>query len=108
MSGTVLSYNDTSVIPGLTYYYKVAAVNSVGTSPNWDKEAQGTAPAPSAPTAPVGLTAFAGQGEIILNWSAPASVGTGITEYRIYRGTTAGGEGTTPIASVNRNDTHLH
>jgi titin len=99
VSGTVLSYNDTSVVPGLTYYYKVAAVNSVGTSPN-SNEAVGTAPAPSAPTAPVGLTAFAGQGEIILNWSAPATVGTGITEYRIYRGTTAGGEGTTPIASV--------
>jgi titin len=99
VSGSVLSYNDTSVVPGLPYYYEVAAVNSVGTGPD-SNEAVGTAPAPSAPTAPVNLTAFAGQGEIILNWSAPTSVGTGITEYRIYRGTTAGGEGTTPIATV--------
>lgn len=99
VSGTVLSYNDTGVVPGLPYYYEVAAVNSVGTGPD-SNEAVGTAPAPSAPTAPVGLTAFAGQGEIVLNWSAPTTVGTGITEYRIYRGTTAGGEGTTPITTV--------
>ncbi|HEY3420941.1 MAG TPA: fibronectin type III domain-containing protein [Methanomassiliicoccales archaeon] len=99
VSGTSLTYNDTTVTPGLPYYYEVAAVNSVATGPD-SNEAVGMAPAPSAPSAPLNLTAFAGQGQIILNWSAPSSVGTGITEYRVFRATTAGGEGTTPIAST--------
>jgi fibronectin type 3 domain-containing protein len=51
-------------------------------------------------SAPVGLTAMTSAGKIQLNWSTPTNVGGGITEYRIYRGTKAGAEGTTPIGTV--------
>ncbi|MGD0817577.1 MAG: fibronectin type III domain-containing protein [Methanomassiliicoccales archaeon] len=100
VSGSTLAYNDTTVTAGQIYYYEVAAVNSIGTGPD-SNEVNGMAPVASAPSAPLGLTAFASAGQIQLNWSAPSSVGTGITEYRIFRGTTSGGEGTTPIATVS-------
>jgi hypothetical protein len=72
---------------------------------NWD---QGTAYAynytlsisyvtPVGAPAPTGLTATLGtSGSVILNWTA--STEAGVT-YNVYRGTTAGGESTTPIAT---------
>ncbi|MGD0905023.1 MAG: glycoside hydrolase family 44 protein, partial [Terracidiphilus sp.] len=48
-----------------------------------------------APTAPTGLTAAGGNGLVTLNWTAS----TNATSYNVYRGTTAGGESTTPIAT---------
>lgn len=45
------------------------------------------------PGAPTGLTASAGNGQVSLNWTAPASNGgVDITNYRVYRGTASGGE----------------
>src|SRR5262249_3092752 len=45
------------------------------------------------PGAPTGLTASAGNAQISLSWVAPASNGgVNITSYRVYRGTTSGGE----------------
>jgi fibronectin type 3 domain-containing protein len=98
VSGTTLTFNDTPVTSGQSYYYKVKAVNSVGSSPESNEAA---APAPSAPTAPLNLTAFASAGQIRLNWSVPTSVGTGLTQYRVYRSTTPGGEGTDSIITVS-------
>ena len=57
----------------------------------------GAAPAPPAAPAEIELTANT-DSSITLEW--PASVGA--TSYRIYRGTAAGGEGTTPIATDDR------
>jgi len=48
----------------------------------------GTAPAP-----PTGLTASGGNGSVTLGWTGSA----GATSYNVYRGTSAGGEGATPI-----------
>jgi hypothetical protein len=39
-------------------------------------------------------------GSIMLNWTAPSNPGSGVANYLIYRGTSAGGESTTPIATV--------
>ncbi|HYV35366.1 MAG TPA: fibronectin type III domain-containing protein, partial [Gemmataceae bacterium] len=47
------------------------------------------------PAAPAGLTATPGAGLVTLSWTAS----TGATSYNVYRGTTAGGEGATPIAT---------
>jgi PKD repeat protein len=48
----------------------------------------GTPPGP-----PQSLTAGAGNGQVSLTWTAPASNGgVNITSYRVYRGTTSGGE----------------
>jgi PKD repeat protein len=45
------------------------------------------------PDAPTGLTATAGNGQVSLNWIAPANNGgVAITSYRVYRGTATGSE----------------
>ena len=47
------------------------------------------------PAAPTNLTAVAGSAQVALSWTAS----TLATSYNVYRGTTAGGESTTPIAT---------
>jgi CubicO group peptidase (beta-lactamase class C family) len=47
------------------------------------------------PSAPSGLTAVAGNGQVALSWSASP----GATDYNIYRSTTSGGEGATPVST---------
>ena len=55
---------------------------------------------PVAPSAPQSLAATAGSGSVSLSWAAPSSNGgSPVTGYDIYRGTSAGGESATPIAS---------
>ncbi len=90
---TSVNYTDNAVTNGTTYYYKVAAVNSAGTSP-MSNEASAL-PHVVAPAAPASLTAAAGFGNIPLTWSASA----GATTYNLYRGTSAGGEGSTAYVS---------
>ena len=48
-----------------------------------------------APQTPANLTAVAGIGQVTLNWTASA----GATTYSVFRGTTSGGEGATPLAA---------
>ncbi len=78
---TSASYVDTSVTNGTTYFYKVAAVNSSGTS-GYSNEASAT-PVSGLPPAPTGLAATAGNAQVSLSWT-PSS---GATSYNIYRGT---------------------
>ena len=49
----------------------------------------------TAPAAPTGLAATAGNGQVALSWTAS----TGATSYNVYRGTSAGGESSTAIAT---------
>jgi len=49
----------------------------------------------SVPGAPSGLAATAGNSQVALTWTA----GSGATSYNLYRSTTAGGEGTTPVVT---------
>ena len=90
---TAASYSDTTVTNGTKYYYKVAASNTAGTGAQ-SAEASAT-PEPPAPAAPTGLTATAGNASVTLNWTASS----GATSYNVYRGTTAGGESATPLAT---------
>jgi PKD repeat protein len=47
----------------------------------------------TAPGAPTGLTATPSSGQAALSWTAPANNGgVNITSYKVYRGTTSGGE----------------
>jgi type II secretory pathway pseudopilin PulG len=47
----------------------------------------------TAPTAPSGLAGVGGSGQVTLTWSAPSSNGgSAITSYKVYRGTSSGGE----------------
>src|SRR5437867_4444093 len=91
--GNQLSYSDGGLTNGVTYYYKVSAVNNVGEGPP-SNEASATPTAPATPPgAPQGLVATAGDATVTLTWSAPSSNGgSPITNYRIYRGTASGGE----------------
>jgi hypothetical protein len=86
---TGTTYTDSTVANGTTYYYKVAAVNSAGTSP-LSSEVSAT-PQPSIPAAPTGVSATGGNAQVSVAWSAS----TGATSYNLYRSTTSGGEGTT-------------
>ena len=88
--GSVLTYIDTSLTNGQTYYYKVSAVNSVGEGVQSNELNATPATVPSAPT--MG-SATPGDTQVNLTWSAPANDGgASITNYRVYRSTTSGGE----------------
>jgi fibronectin type 3 domain-containing protein len=89
-------------VPGTTYFYVVAAVNAIGEGPR-SNERSASASAVSTPTAPQQVIATPAKGKgITISWQAPASNGgSAITGYRIYRGTSPGGEATTPIQTVS-------
>jgi len=91
--GNVTTYADTGVTNGTPYFYKVAAVNSVGESVQ-SNEASATPQVASAPGAPRNLAATAGKPRgVSLTWQAPASNGgSAITGYEVWRSTTSGTE----------------
>ncbi len=47
--GNITTFNDTSVTPGITYYYKVSAVNSYGEGPLSNEAFATPFTVPSAP-----------------------------------------------------------
>src|SRR2546421_200467 len=100
--GNVLTYSDTPVTTGLTYYYQVSAVNAAGEGPRSNEASavpSAPPPPPSPPSAPTNLVATAGNAQVGLTWQAPGSNGgSAITNYKIYRGTTSGGK--TLIATI--------
>ncbi|HEX7471968.1 MAG TPA: fibronectin type III domain-containing protein, partial [Candidatus Limnocylindrales bacterium] len=84
---------------GTQYTFTVTATNAVGTGPASAPASATPVAPPTAPGAPTGLGAIAGNAQVALAWTAPASTGgSPITGYRIYRGTTTGTE--TLLASV--------
>ncbi|MGD1061442.1 MAG: fibronectin type III domain-containing protein, partial [Methanomassiliicoccales archaeon] len=88
--GNVHSYGDTSLANGKTYYYTVSAINAIGESPMSTEVNATPATVPSAPNM---ISATPGDVQVVLVWTAPSSgLGNPITNYRVYRGTTAGGE----------------
>jgi fibronectin type 3 domain-containing protein len=86
---SVVTYTDTTVTPGTRYDYHIQAFNLAGYS---DFAGVTTA---ALTLAPAGVTAAAQAGQVMLNWSATS----GAVSYNVYRGTSPGGEATTPIAS---------
>ena len=80
--GTALSYNDTSVTPGQTYYYEVSATNSIGESARSNET---SARVPTVPSAPLNLHAVAGDGFCALSWAPPSDPGVGGLTYHLFR-----------------------
>ncbi len=78
--------------PGKTYFFKVTAVDTAGESAS-SNEASAV---PTTPAAPTGVTATAGGGSVVLHWNASS----GATGYKVYQGTTPGGESNTAIVGV--------
>ena len=98
-SVTGTTYTDTTVTPGVAYYYTVKAVSPLATSVA-SNEATATA-TPLPPGAPTNLTATPGIAQIALAWTAPTNPGNpALTGYQIFRGTTPSGESSTALASV--------
>ena len=94
---TTTGYTDSTVTNGTGYTYTVTASNAAGTSA---QSASATATPQSStviPGVPTSVAATAGNTSIALSWAA--STGTAPLTYNVYRGTSAGGESTTPIAA---------
>ena len=113
---TGTSYTVTGLTNGTTYYFKVFAVNAVGQSPP-SAEASATLPpitqtAPATAStsgpafaAPTGLTATAGNTQVRLSWTAPASDGgSSVISYKVYIATAPGVQGSRAIGSSKSTD----
>ncbi len=104
--GNVLTYTDRGVNNGQAYHYRVSAINTVGEGAK-SAEVTGVPTQVSTPSAPVNLSATVSDGHIILKWSPPSSDGGSYIEhYKIYRGTSAGGEDESPIATIGNLSTY--
>jgi len=96
VSGTTTTFTDTGLNNGTTYFYNVAANNSVGVSPDSNEVSVVPAATGTAPSAPSGLVATAGNASVALTWTASA----GATSYSVYRGTAPGAEGATAVGTA--------
>ncbi len=87
--GNVLSFTDTGLTNGQTYYYYVKAVNVIGDGQASDEVSSFPRTTPSAPTI---ISATPGNGQVELLWTSPNDGGASITGFILYRGTTSGTE----------------
>ena len=85
---TATSYTNTGAKAGVTYYYKVKAVNSAGESPYSNivsGQSKSVTPKPSAPV--VKISHSATSGKPMLTWNAV----DGAASYKVYRATAKNG-----------------
>ncbi len=85
---TGTSYADLSLAPG-TYFYKLTAEDAAGNVGPVSNTGSATVLDTTAPTAPGGLAATGGAGQVSLTWNS-ASDNVGVTRYNVHRGTVAG------------------
>ena len=88
--GVVLTCTATGLTNGSTYYFKVAATNSVGTG-NYSLASTSVAPSGVVSGAPTAPTVAAGNGQVTVSWVAPTNTGSAITGYNVTKSTTSSG-----------------
>jgi uncharacterized protein (DUF1800 family)/fibronectin type 3 domain-containing protein len=89
---TAPTLTNTGLTNGTTYWYRVTARNSGGDGPF---SAVVTATPIAVPSAPAAVAATGGNGLITVKWA----VAPGATTYNVYRGSAAGAQSPTPLAS---------
>jgi hypothetical protein len=82
-------WTDTGCVPGTYYDYHIQCYNVAG----YNDFVGGNAT--TLTVAPTAFAAAANSSSIALSWNAPS----GAVSYNLYRGTTSGGESTTPLAT---------
>ncbi len=96
---TTLTFNDTAVVNGNTYYYVVTARNASGEStPSLQTGAVPRSPT-AAPPAPTGLKTTVSGGKVVLSWNAVS----GVSGYHVKRSLAAGGPFTVVGSAVPEN-----
>ncbi len=98
LSSSVRTFTDTTAVNSTAYYYYVTALRtptSTSTSESAPSAEVSGTPLPPPPLAPTSLTPTAGNAQIGLTWTASATA----TSYNVYRGTSAGAESSTPVAT---------
>lgn len=84
----------TGLTNGTAYVFRVAAVNAVGTG-SYTSASDAVTPV-TTPGAPTGVTGTAGDEEVLLTWSVPASDGgSAITDYAVQYSSDSGSTWTT-------------
>ncbi len=88
VSGDITEYDDTGLIGGNTYYYKITAYDTTDNDSGYSEEVSVVPIDVTAPETITDLTAevIAETTDIQLNWSSAEDV-AGIKEYRVYRST---------------------
>ena len=89
---TTASFNDTNLVDGVTYYYQISAVGPGGQSATSTEFYLTPIALHAYP--PILNSATAADGQVTLSWTP----GVGVTNtYNVFRSTSPGGEGSTPI-----------
>jgi len=94
-------YTDQNVVAGVTYSYRITAVNLYGDASGFSSVASAASTAVNqAPSPPQNVVAVGHIGYVIVNWQVPISDGgNAITDYKVWRGADAGS--ITQIATVS-------
>jgi fibronectin type 3 domain-containing protein len=95
-TSTSPNFSDTGLTNGTTYYYRVTAINASGASGNSGEVSATPSAGGTAPGVPFGVVITPQAGHILLQWGNEQ----GVTGYNVYRSTTRGGEGSTPLVTV--------
>jgi hypothetical protein len=93
-SGGLGSFSNaiSGLIASTLYHFRAKSYNSAGWGYGSDQTLT-TSVAATIPAVPQSLTATPGDTQIVLNWSVPSSDGgSSITNYKVYRGISSGGE----------------